>query len=127
MKPPTFEEAKEPLATDAWIRAIEAKFSVFTLPCSVERKASVAALQLHGAALIWWENFKTMIPIGHQITWVEFKQAFKEHHIPKCLMDRKIKELLALKQGSDRCMSMLRNSIPCVSMVGIMLTTMPRR
>jgi hypothetical protein len=101
MKPPTFEEAKEPLAADAWIRAIEAKFSVFTLPCSEERKASFAALQLRGAALIWWENFKTMIPAGHQITWAEFKQAFKEHHIPKGLMDRKMKELLALKQGSD--------------------------
>jgi hypothetical protein len=86
MKPPTFEEAKEPLAADAWIRAIEAKFSVFTLPCSEEHKASFAALQLRGAALIWWENFK---------------QAFKEHHIPKGLMDRKMKELLALKQGSD--------------------------
>jgi hypothetical protein len=74
---------------------------VFTLPCSEERKASFAALQLRGAALIWWENFKTMIPTGHQITWAEFKQAFKEHHIPKDLMDRKMKELLALKQGSD--------------------------
>jgi hypothetical protein len=51
--------------------------------------------------LIWWENFTTMIPAGHQITWAEFKQAFKEHHIPKYLMDRKMKELLALKQGSD--------------------------
>jgi hypothetical protein len=97
MKPPTFEEAKEPLAADAWIRAIEAKFSVFTLECN----ASFAALQLRGAALIWWENFKTMITAGHQITWAEFKQAFKEHHIPKGLMDRKMKELLALKQGSD--------------------------
>jgi hypothetical protein len=101
MKPPTYEEAKEPLAADAWIRAIEAKFSVFTLPCSEERKASFAALQLRGAALIWWENFKTMIPTGHQITWAEFNQAFKEHHIPKGLMDRKMKELLALKQGTD--------------------------
>jgi hypothetical protein len=101
MKPPTFEEAKELLAADAWIRAIEAKFSVFTLPCSEERKSSFASLQLRGAALIWWENFKTMIPAGHQITWAEFKQAFKEHHIPKGLMDRKMKELLALKQGSN--------------------------
>jgi hypothetical protein len=42
-----------------------------------------------------------MIPAGHQITWAEFKQAFKEHHIPKGLMDIKMKELLALKQGSD--------------------------
>jgi hypothetical protein len=47
------------------------------------------------------ENFRTMIPAGHQITWAEFKQAFKEHHIPKGLMDRKMKELLALKQGSN--------------------------
>jgi hypothetical protein len=42
-----------------------------------------------------------MIPAGHQITWAEFKQAFKEHHIPKGLMDRKMKELLSLKQGTD--------------------------
>jgi hypothetical protein len=101
MKPPTFEEAKEPLAADAWIRAIEAKFSVFTLPCFEERKASFATLQLCGATLLWWENFKTMIPEGHQIIWAEFKRAFKEHHIPKGLMDRKMEELLALKQGSD--------------------------
>jgi hypothetical protein len=101
MKPPIFEEAKERLAADAWIRAIEAKFSVFTFPSLEERKASFATLQLHGAVLIWWEHFKTMIPAGHQITWTEFKQAFKEHHIPKGLMDRKMKEVLALKQGSD--------------------------
>jgi transcription initiation factor TFIID subunit TAF12 len=66
MKPPTFEGAREPLAADAWIRAIEAKFSVFTWPCSEERKASFAALQLRGAVLIWWENFKTMISTGHK-------------------------------------------------------------
>jgi hypothetical protein len=100
MKPPTFEEAKEPLAADAWIRDIEAKFSVFTLPCSGERKDRFTALQLRGAALLWWESFKSMIPTGHQITWAEYKRAFKEHHIPKGLIDRKM-ELFALKQGSD--------------------------
>jgi hypothetical protein len=101
MKPPTFEEAKEPLAADVWIKAIEAKFSVFVVPCSVERKASFATLQLRGAALLWWEHYKTTIPEGHQVTWAEFKRAFKEHHIPKGLMDRKMKELLALKQATD--------------------------
>jgi hypothetical protein len=35
------------------------------------------------------------------VTWDEFKQAFKSHHIPKGLMDRKMRELLALRQGSD--------------------------
>jgi hypothetical protein len=38
---------------------------------------------------------------GHAVTWDEFKQAFKGHHIPKGLMDRKMRELLALRQGSD--------------------------
>jgi hypothetical protein len=42
-----------------------------------------------------------MIPKGHQVTWAEFKRAFKEYHIPKGLMDRKIKELLTLKQVTD--------------------------
>jgi hypothetical protein len=42
-----------------------------------------------------------MQPVGHEITWTEFKRAFKDHHIPKGLMVRKMKELLALKQGDD--------------------------
>jgi hypothetical protein len=53
MKPPTFTKAEEPLDADAWIRAIEAKFSAFVLPCSEEHKARFAALQLRGEALMW--------------------------------------------------------------------------
>jgi hypothetical protein len=26
---------------------------------------------------MWWEHFKTMQPAGHEITWIEFKKAFK--------------------------------------------------
>jgi hypothetical protein len=79
MKPPTFAKAEEPLDADAWVRAIEAKFSAFVLPCSKEHKASFAALQLHGEALMWWEHFKTMQPAGHEITWTEFRKALKDH------------------------------------------------
>jgi hypothetical protein len=86
---PTFTKAEELLEAYAWIRAIEAKFSTFTLPCSKERKANFATLQLRGEALMWWEHFKSMQPAGHEVTWVEFKQAFKDHHIPKGLMDKK--------------------------------------
>jgi hypothetical protein len=50
---------------------------------------------------MWWEHFKSLQPAGHEVTWVEFKQAFKDHHIPKGLMDRKMRELLALKQEAD--------------------------
>ena len=74
---------------------------MFVLPCSEERKANFAALQLRGEALLWWEHYKSMQPAVHEITWNEFKRAFMDHHIPKGLMDQKMKELLALKQGAD--------------------------
>ena len=101
MRPPEFSKTDEPLEADAFIRALEAKFSVFVLPCSEVHKAGFAAQQLRGEALIWWEHYKSMQPAGHEITWDEFKKAFKDHHIPKGIMDRKMRELLALKQGSD--------------------------
>jgi hypothetical protein len=49
---------------------------------------------------MWWDHFKSM-QRGRAVTWDDFKQAFKSHHIPKGLMDSKMRELLALRQGSD--------------------------
>jgi hypothetical protein len=100
MKPSTFSKAEDPLEAEAWIKKIEAKFYAFVLSCSEENKDNFAALQLRGEALMWWDHFKTMQQ-GNAVTWDEFKQAFKSHHIPKGVMDRKMRELLALKQGSD--------------------------
>jgi hypothetical protein len=100
MKPPTFSKTEDPLEVEAWIKAIEAKSSAFVMPCSDENKANFAALQLRGEALMWWDHFKSMQQ-GHAVTWNDFKQAFKSHHIPKGLTDRKMRELLALWQGSD--------------------------
>jgi hypothetical protein len=51
MKPPTFSKAEDPLEAEAWIMAIEAKFSAFVMPCSEENKANFTALQLRGEAL----------------------------------------------------------------------------
>jgi hypothetical protein len=46
MKPPTFSRVEDPLEAEAWIKAIEAKFSAFVMPCSEENKANFIALQL---------------------------------------------------------------------------------
>jgi hypothetical protein len=59
MNPPQFNGTEEPLDAEAWIRAIEAMFAVFTLPCSEGCKAKFAALQLRGSALMWWEHYKS--------------------------------------------------------------------
>jgi hypothetical protein len=41
-----------------------------------------------------------MLPADHVVTWEEFKTAFKAHHIPKGLMERKLIKFLALTQGT---------------------------
>ena len=41
-----------------------------------------------------------MLPADHIVTWEEFKTAFKAHHIPEGLVERKLNEFLALTQGT---------------------------
>jgi hypothetical protein len=41
-----------------------------------------------------------MQPVDHVVEWGEFKAAFRGHHIPAGIMDRKLNEFLALTQGS---------------------------
>jgi hypothetical protein len=71
-QPPFFSKAEEPLDADAWLHIIESKFALLTTPCADSSKASFAAQQLRGAARIWWDNFCTMQPAGHVISWEEF-------------------------------------------------------
>jgi hypothetical protein len=41
-----------------------------------------------------------MQPGGHVISWEEFRTAFRAHHIPEGLMERKLNEFLTLTQGT---------------------------
>jgi hypothetical protein len=36
----------------------------------------------------------------HVVSWNEFKEAFRAHHIPTGLLDRKLNEFLTLTQGN---------------------------
>src|SRR6185436_16265929 len=68
--------------------------------CSEENKTLFAAQQLRGSARLWWDNYHGMLPADHVVTWNEFKNAFRDHHIPEGLMERKLNEFLALTQGT---------------------------
>jgi hypothetical protein len=99
-QPPLFSKAEEPLDADAWFRTIESKFALLTIPCADSNKAHFAAQQLRGAARIWWDNYCAMQTDGHVIFWEEFCNAFRAHHIPEGLMERKLNEFLVLTQGT---------------------------
>jgi hypothetical protein len=41
-----------------------------------------------------------MLPVDHEVSWEEFKTAFRGHHIPAGILDRKLNEFLAHNQGT---------------------------
>src|SRR5438105_5740779 len=96
--PPIFAKADDPLEADSWIHLMESKFELIT--CTEEQKAWFAAHQLGGPAASWWTTHLAMQPAGHRVLWTEFCEAFKAHHIPSSIMKIKLREFLALKQGS---------------------------
>ena len=98
-QPPLFHKAEDPMEADGWLRIMESKFSL--LQCTEETKTLFATQQLRGSAWIWWDNYHAMLPAERQVTWAEFKEAFRGHHIPAGIMARKLIEFLALKQGQQ--------------------------
>src|SRR6187401_58385 len=97
MCPPKFHHSTEPLDADDWLRSITHKLHS---ACVAEAdKVTYAAYHLEGPASLWWENFEAMRPAGRITTWVEFSEAFREHHIPEGLMDRKREEFCNFTQG----------------------------
>jgi hypothetical protein len=103
-QPPLFHKTEEPLDADAWLRTIESKFALLSAPCSKANKALFAAQQLRSTARIWWDHYYAMQPEGHVVTWEEFRTAFRAHHIPEGLIERKLNEFLALTQGTRTVM-----------------------
>jgi hypothetical protein len=95
-QPPLFHKADEPLDADAWLRTIESKCALLFAPCSDANKALFVAQQLRSTARIWWDHYYAMQPAGHVVTWDEFQTAFRAHHIPEGLIERKLNEFLTL-------------------------------
>ncbi|WVZ63931.1 hypothetical protein U9M48_013522 [Paspalum notatum var. saurae] len=88
LQPPIFTTATDPLDIDDWLWIIESKFSL--LPRLTEQqKARFAAQCLHGP----------LGPAGHQVSWDEFRAAFRAHYLPPSLIELKQWEFRALQQG----------------------------
>jgi hypothetical protein len=68
--------------------------------CPDDTKTRFTAQHLRGPARTWWDHSRDMLPAGHEVSWEEFKTAFRGHHIPARILDRKLNEFLALNQGT---------------------------
>jgi hypothetical protein len=94
--PPIFKHSADPLQADDWLHAIERQLEI--AQCDDKEKYLYASGQLQGATLDWWDSFHFGRTEANPIAWAEFHSAFCTHHMPIGLM--KLKEFLALKQGS---------------------------
>jgi hypothetical protein len=59
---------------------------------------------MRGPASIWWANVVVIQAEGHLVTWVEFKQVFREHYIQDGVLQMKLEEIVRLKQGGNSVM-----------------------
>jgi hypothetical protein len=97
---PLFTKIEDALDVDVWLCVVESKFPLLTVDCPDDTKAHFAAQQLRGPAQTWWDHFRAMLPANHEVSWEEFKTAFRGHHIVAGILDRKLNEFLALNQGT---------------------------
>ena len=97
-KPPTFGSAKNPLEADDWLKTVNKKLMI--AQCTDHEKVLFATHQLSGAANDWWEAYYAAHEDADNISWAEFRGAFRAHFIPQGTMKLKKKEFLDLKQGS---------------------------
>jgi hypothetical protein len=92
--PPTFSHATDPLQADDWLRSVERQLVV--AQCDDHERVLYAAGQLRGSALDWWESYPAQD--RDSLTWVQFRDRFRSHHIPEGVMKMKQKEFHAIKQ-----------------------------
>jgi hypothetical protein len=94
LKPPTFAGSSNPLDADDWLRTIKRKLEA--IGCPENQRVQLAAHQLSGMALAWWDTFNAAV---RDATWTEFETAFREHHVPQGIVQLKEDEFRELTQG----------------------------
>jgi hypothetical protein len=50
-------------------------------------------------ASTWWANYTTTRPVDYQVSWTEFRNAFRAYYISAGVMRKKRQEFMDLKQG----------------------------
>jgi hypothetical protein len=76
---------------------MESKFGL--LRCTQVQKTLFAMQQLRGDANAWWANYTATRRADYQVTWAEFRDAFRAHYILTVVMRKKPLEFMDLKQG----------------------------
>jgi hypothetical protein len=94
---PVFAHSFDPMDAEDWLRTVERE--LHTAQCDDREKVLYGPRLLRGAAQSWWESYLATHANLDTITWEEFRDNFRQYHVPTSLMIVKKEEFLALKQG----------------------------
>jgi hypothetical protein len=83
---------------DDWLKYVEKKVQV--VQCNNREKVLLASHQLSGPAVDWCDAYVAAHEEPESINWLEFRVAFRAHHVPQGVIKLKKKEFQDLKQGS---------------------------
>jgi hypothetical protein len=95
--PPVFAHSSDPMDAEDWLRTVERE--LHTAQCDDMEKVLYGPRLLREAAQSWWESYLATHANPDTITWEEFRDNFRQYHVPVGLMIVKKEEFLALKQG----------------------------
>ncbi|XP_056163597.1 uncharacterized protein LOC130136970 [Syzygium oleosum] len=99
LKPSKFAGVGDPNEAERWIHSLEKIFNLLT--CTDADKILLAEYQSEGNADHWWRASKeTMFPVGTEITWENFMEAFYEKYFSECAKDQKIAKFIQLCQNN---------------------------
>jgi hypothetical protein len=96
--PPTYSHSTDPLDADDWLKTVTKKLE--RAQCNDREMVLYASGRLEGLASDWWDAYTAAHPAPNTITWQQFRDAFRAHHIPDGVLKLKQRESLALKQGN---------------------------
>ncbi|CAO2141783.1 unnamed protein product [Urochloa humidicola] len=96
-RPPTFSDSADPIDADDWLKTVEKMLNI--AQCSDRERVLYASGRLEGTAGDWWDAYTAAHANAEAITWQEFTNSFRNHHIPAGLLKLKKKDFQALKQG----------------------------
>jgi hypothetical protein len=82
---------------DDWLKSVEIKLQV--VQCNNRERVMLASHQLSGPVVDWWDGYMEAHEEPKSINWLEFRAAFRAHHVPHRLIKLK-KVFQDLKQGS---------------------------
>nr|CAB3502402.1 unnamed protein product [Digitaria exilis] len=96
--PPTYSHSADPLDADDWLKNVAKKLNI--AQCTDREKVLYASGRLEGPAADWWDAYVNAHNAPDTITWQQFQDAFRTHHIPAGVVDLKQEEFRALVQGN---------------------------